>query len=54
VNTVFADGAVEFISQNIDYGNLAGSIASRTSPSPYGVWGALGSFRGGETARLDQ
>jgi prepilin-type N-terminal cleavage/methylation domain-containing protein len=51
---VFADGAVAFISSNIDYGNLAGSIASPTSASPYGVWGALGTRQGGERVILDQ
>jgi hypothetical protein len=50
---VFADGAVRFISENIDYGDLTGTISSPTSASPYGVWGALGSRQGGENLRLD-
>jgi hypothetical protein len=53
VMAVFGDGAVTFISDNIDYGNLAGTISSPTSASPYGVWGALGSRRGGENVRLN-
>jgi len=45
---LMGDGAVRFISQNIDTGNKntgdvyenpAGSVGGR---SPYGVWGALG------------
>ena len=50
----FADGAVRFISENIDYGNLTGTISSPTAASPYGVWGALGSRQGGESARYNQ
>ena len=47
VNALRADGSVSFVSETIDTGNLA--AASVTSgPSPYGVWGALGSKSGGE------
>ncbi|MCA9132246.1 MAG: DUF1559 domain-containing protein [Planctomycetales bacterium] len=51
VNVVFGDGSVHFISQNIDTGNL--SIRDVTNqgdgvPSPYGVWGALGTIGSGE------
>lgn len=42
-----ADGSVRFVSEGIDCGNLAlGEVVS--GPSPYGVWGALGSKDGGE------
>jgi len=45
---LIADGAVQFISETIDTGNL--SLPPATSgPSPYGAWGALGSKDGGET-----
>ena len=54
VVAAFADGAVTFISENIDFGNLAGTIASAKSASPFGVWGALGTRQGGESARLTQ
>ncbi len=48
VNVGYADGSVHFISDSIDSGNL--SAAEKTSgPSPYGVWGALGTKSGGET-----
>lgn len=47
VHCLMADGAVRFVSENINTGNLG--IASPTSgPSAYGVWGALGTKDGGE------
>jgi len=57
VNVCMADGAVRFISETIDTGNSAiswntyngtGANATPMGPSPYGVWGALGSRAGGE------
>jgi hypothetical protein len=42
------DGAVKFISNNIDTGNL-GVAATVGGRSPYGVWGGLGTKSGGET-----
>lgn len=50
VNVAMADGSVRFISETIDCGNLGVVAPSPTStaPSPYGVWGALGSKSGGE------
>jgi prepilin-type processing-associated H-X9-DG protein len=50
VHCLMLDGAVRFISQNINCGNLASPPPSESSsnPSPYGVWGALGSRIGGE------
>ncbi len=47
VNAVFADGSVRFINQNINTGNLS-APSPVSGPSPYGVWGALGSVSGGE------
>lgn len=49
VNVAFGDGAVAFITDSIDTGNL-GVVVSNTSaiPSPYGVWGALGTKAGAE------
>ncbi len=53
VVAAFADGSVTFISENIDAGNPAASWPARpTSPSPYGVWGQLGTMTGGESVRL--
>lgn len=48
VNVLMGDGAVRFISDNIDTGNLSLPDVKR-GPSPYGVWGALGSINGTET-----
>ncbi|TWT39187.1 DUF1559 family PulG-like putative transporter [Blastopirellula retiformator] len=48
VNVGFADGSVHFISETIDAGNPTATEAA-SGPSPYGVWGALGSINGGET-----
>jgi len=47
VNGLFSDGAVKFINQNIDCGNLA-SPQVISGKSPYGVWGAIGSVNGRE------
>ena len=47
VNALMADGAVRMISDSIDTGNL-GVQSPLTGPSPYGVWGALGTISGGE------
>jgi prepilin-type N-terminal cleavage/methylation domain-containing protein/prepilin-type processing-associated H-X9-DG protein len=52
VNGVFVDGSVHFINESIDAGNLAAAEVAG-GPSPYGVWGAIGSKAGGETAALD-
>lgn len=43
VHALFADGAVKFINENINTGNTGATLADNfTGPSPYGVWGALG------------
>ena len=42
-----ADGSVRFVTEGIDCGNLA-TPEPITGPSPYGVWGAMGSKAGGE------
>jgi prepilin-type N-terminal cleavage/methylation domain-containing protein/prepilin-type processing-associated H-X9-DG protein len=47
VNGVMADGSVRFISESINSGNLSWQEVS-SGPSPYGVWGAMGSKAGGE------
>ncbi len=51
VHVLLADGAVRFLTDSIDTGNLAASEPS-SGPSPYGVWGALGSAAGGESVGL--
>ncbi len=46
---LLADGAVRFITESVDAGNLAApDVRNMGGPSPYGVWGALGSVRGSE------
>ncbi|HVJ66558.1 MAG TPA: DUF1559 domain-containing protein [Caulifigura sp.] len=47
VQALLGDGAVRFISQNIDTGNLSLAPAT-TGPSVYGVWGGLGTRDSGE------
>jgi prepilin-type N-terminal cleavage/methylation domain-containing protein/prepilin-type processing-associated H-X9-DG protein len=49
-----ADGSVRFITETIDVGNQAvDDVATPGNrPSPYGVWGALGSKGGGEPVEL--
>jgi prepilin-type N-terminal cleavage/methylation domain-containing protein len=44
VHVTMADGAVRFISNNINCGNYGAG-----SPPSFGVWGALGTISGGET-----
>lgn len=53
VQVTLADGSVRFISDNIDSGNLSvvAPAATGGGPSPFGVWGALGTKSGGEAAR---
>ncbi|GIW99924.1 MAG: prepilin-type N-terminal cleavage/methylation domain-containing protein [Pirellulaceae bacterium] len=53
VNAVYADGSVHFLSENIDTGNTAAPQVS-SGPSPYGVWGALGSRSGGESTQAPE
>ncbi|MAG93211.1 MAG: prepilin-type cleavage/methylation domain-containing protein [Planctomycetaceae bacterium] len=47
VQVLMGDGSVRFISDSIDTGNLAAQPVV-SGPSPYGVWGAMGSVSGGD------
>ncbi|MCY2993104.1 MAG: DUF1559 domain-containing protein [Planctomycetota bacterium] len=47
VLALLADASVKFASDSIDTGNLT-SPEVGSGPSPYGVWGALGTISGGE------
>ena len=47
VNGLMADASVHFISETIDVGDLT-LPETVSGPSPYGVWGAMGSRSGGE------
>ena len=48
---LMGDGGVRFVSDNIHAGNIAVTAPRETGggPSPYGVWGALGTKAGSET-----
>lgn len=50
---LMVDGSVQFITNTIDTGNLAFPEVN-SGPSPYGVWGAMGSKDGGEGSRVTQ
>ena len=51
VNVALCDASVTFITDTINCGDQ-NAYAVKTGPSPFGVWGALGSPNGGETAGL--
>jgi len=50
-NVLFADGSARFIANNIDCGNL-NRYEVNEGPSPYGVWGALGTPAAGDMVSL--
>lgn len=51
VNVTFADGSTRFITDTIDTGSRVGERTSVTGgPSPYGVWGALGTRASADVA----
>ena len=53
VNGLMADGSVRFFSDTIDCGNLSvPHLFDYSGPSPYGIWGAIGSINGGESVTL--
>ena len=53
-----ADGSVQFIAEDIDAGDASQpppapqQVGDRPLPSPYGVWGALGTVAGQEASKL--
>ena len=53
VNVGLLDGSVRFVSETIDCGDLTAKSTRCTGKSPYGVWGAMGTPMGGETATLN-
>ncbi len=53
VNCLRADGSVQFVSETIEVkGQDRTSWADPMGESPHGVWGALGSINGGESAGM--
>lgn len=55
-NVSMGDGSVRFVSETIDTGSGAGFGLTEpprdSGPSPYGVWGSLGSMNGGEVSQV--
>jgi prepilin-type N-terminal cleavage/methylation domain-containing protein len=51
VNVVLGDASVRFVSNSVDCGNTS-SAEVTSGPSPYGVWGAMGTKNGGEVVSL--
>jgi prepilin-type processing-associated H-X9-DG protein len=47
-NALLGDGSVRFIRDTIDVGNQTAVGTNLTGPSPYGVFGALGTINSGE------
>jgi hypothetical protein len=63
VFAVMGDGAVRFVTDNVDAGDQSASAGNNThagnapiinSRSPYGIWGAMGSRCGGETVKYQE
>jgi len=52
VNVCLADGAVRFVTDSVDYGNLNTALMVTSGQSQFGVWGAMGSINGGESKSL--
>lgn len=59
VQVALVDGSIRFISEKIDSGNsklappTAEQFTQQPTPSPYGVWGALGTAAAGDTSIVD-
>ena len=49
INALFGDGSIRFIRDSIDTGDATAVGVSLVGPSPYGVFGALGTMNGAET-----
>jgi prepilin-type N-terminal cleavage/methylation domain-containing protein len=52
VNASRCDGSVSFISETIDAGTGVAAVTDTGAPSPFGIWGAYGSRKGGESVSL--
>lgn len=53
VHVLMGDGAVKFITDSIDSGNANAAFPNPGLPSPYGLWGALGTRASGEVSEAD-
>jgi len=58
VQVLFGDGAVRFMADSVDTGNTTlpppDAPGQPAAQSPYGVWGSLGSVRGGDVSAIEQ
>jgi prepilin-type N-terminal cleavage/methylation domain-containing protein/prepilin-type processing-associated H-X9-DG protein len=55
VNVAMCDASIRFISDNIDAGDPSRSTSyTNTGAARWGVWGALGTTKGGETASVPE
>lgn len=59
VTVAMCDGSIRFVSESVNAGDPtfthaepASNIRTYSGPSPWGVWGAMGSARGGESVEL--
>ncbi len=54
VTVAMCDGSTRFVTDGVDAGDpsVAPPSGNSSVPSPYGVWGAMGTATGGETATL--
>ena len=52
VNVLLGDGSVQFVTDSVDTGNTS-MVPILSGPSPYGVWGAMGSMQGQESQNLN-
>jgi prepilin-type processing-associated H-X9-DG protein len=50
VNVGFFDGAVRYVSDSIDAGKMSDQQSYDAGPSPYGIWGSLGTIGQSENA----
>jgi prepilin-type processing-associated H-X9-DG protein len=53
VNCAFFDGTVRFIRDSINAGDQNANIDVASGPSPFGVWGAMGSRNALDTVNFD-
>ncbi|MDR0609362.1 MAG: DUF1559 domain-containing protein [Planctomycetaceae bacterium] len=52
VNVALCDGSVRFVSQTVNWGSDTTAKCVDSGSSPFGIWGAMGSINGGESASL--
>ncbi len=57
VTCLFGDGSVRFMNESVDTGNITSpppdAPGQSNGRSPYGVWGSLGSAKGGDQSAVE-